>query len=383
MSTRGVTMYADRCMGDTVATKQTIWPLEPHTAAKHQLLAQYLDAWFPILASFNKRIVFLDGFAGPGIYEGGEPGSPTIALSRLLDHPNFAKMHDTTFDFVFNEQEVHRFHSLKTQVAAFQSGRNPWPSNVRIQTVNQSFTTLGERMLTGLEGKPLPPTFAFIDPFGFKDAPLDLIQRLVKFRRIELFVYFPYNNVNRFSTAETLADPHLEALFGTDEFKNAPKGGAGSRKQFLHDLYQRQLHNVCGFDYVQSFEMVSADNHTGYFLFFCTRDLTGFDRMKTAMWKVDPAGGRRFTDVLAGQTVLFQEDVDTSPLRAELLAHFAGQTVSIKEITDFVVGETPFISSHVKRKTLAPMQADGLIECPGQKTRGQYPDGTLIRFLDA
>lgn len=60
---------------------ETVWPLEPHTAAKHALLKNYLGAWFPILASARGRVVFLDGFAGPGHYDGGEPGSPIIALS--------------------------------------------------------------------------------------------------------------------------------------------------------------------------------------------------------------------------------------------------------------------------------------------------------------
>ena len=57
------------------APKTTRWPLEPHTKAKHLILRLYLDAWLPIMATYNGRIVFLDGFAGPGRYTGGEDGS--------------------------------------------------------------------------------------------------------------------------------------------------------------------------------------------------------------------------------------------------------------------------------------------------------------------
>jgi len=60
--------------------EDTIWPIEPHTSAKHQILRKYLDAWLPILGRHNSRIVYIDGFAGPGEYSGGEPGSPIIAL---------------------------------------------------------------------------------------------------------------------------------------------------------------------------------------------------------------------------------------------------------------------------------------------------------------
>ncbi|MYH72240.1 MAG: three-Cys-motif partner protein TcmP, partial [Acidimicrobiia bacterium] len=67
------------------APQETVWSIEPHTAAKHELLKHYLNAWFPILASRERRIMFLDGFAGPGIYSDGSPGSPVIALRTLLD----------------------------------------------------------------------------------------------------------------------------------------------------------------------------------------------------------------------------------------------------------------------------------------------------------
>jgi three-Cys-motif partner protein len=72
--------------------QETVWELRPHTEAKHQLLTGYLKAWFPILSRWNDRIMFLDGFAGPGIYKGDtpdalpKPGSPIKALDVLLEH---------------------------------------------------------------------------------------------------------------------------------------------------------------------------------------------------------------------------------------------------------------------------------------------------------
>ena len=71
---------------DVAVPKDTIWPIEPHTSAKHQILRKYLDAWLPILGTYNKRIVYIDGFSGPGQYAGGEPGSPIIALEAARTH---------------------------------------------------------------------------------------------------------------------------------------------------------------------------------------------------------------------------------------------------------------------------------------------------------
>ena len=67
------------------APRETIWELKPHSLGKHLVLKEYLKAWLPILGQTQGRILFLDGFAGPGEYKGGEQGSPVIA--RILAHP--------------------------------------------------------------------------------------------------------------------------------------------------------------------------------------------------------------------------------------------------------------------------------------------------------
>jgi len=68
------------------APKETIWELEPHSLGKHIVLRRYLKAWLPILGTTQGKIVFIDGFAGPGEYTNGEQGSPIIALDAFASH---------------------------------------------------------------------------------------------------------------------------------------------------------------------------------------------------------------------------------------------------------------------------------------------------------
>ena len=63
--------------------KDTLWELDPHTLGKHLVLRAYLDAWLPVMGSWQGRLLFIDGFAGPGEYEGGEEGSPRRCQSKL------------------------------------------------------------------------------------------------------------------------------------------------------------------------------------------------------------------------------------------------------------------------------------------------------------
>lgn len=64
--------------------KETFWTRDAHTEGKHLVLEHYLNAWFPIMGTTNARVLFVDGFAGPGEYAGGEQGSPVIVHFHLF-----------------------------------------------------------------------------------------------------------------------------------------------------------------------------------------------------------------------------------------------------------------------------------------------------------
>ena len=60
------------------------WRIELYTQAKHEILIYYLRAWFPILATTQRRLVYVDGFAGPGEYDEEEDGSPKLWIFHFL-----------------------------------------------------------------------------------------------------------------------------------------------------------------------------------------------------------------------------------------------------------------------------------------------------------
>lgn len=361
--------------------EKTIWKADPHTTAKHEILRRYLEGWFPILGSWQGRVHYLDAFAGPGVYEGGEPGSPIVALETLLDHSSFPRL-NCEFVFTFLEPRADRFGSLKDQLQELENARGGFPPNVTVIRQQLKFDQGAEQILSGLKGD-LAPTFAFIDPFGFKDIDLELVGRLLSFDRCEVLFTFMFDSVNRFLSEGKVA-PHLEALFGTDGYEIAAGKTGNDRKEFLHDLFTRQLKAVCKFEHVTSFEMIDNRGHTIYFLFYGTRSLKGLEVMKRAMWKADPGSGSRFMDRFAGHQVLFAgEHVDVGPLRKALLTTFAGKDVSVEEIERFVLTETPYGPGHWKQPVLKPLEKDGIIEVLSspRKKRYAFPAGTMLRFL--
>jgi three-Cys-motif partner protein len=94
----------------------TVWPIEEHTKAKHRILRGYLNAWLPIMASHHGRLIYVDGFAGPGIYEGGEPGSPILALQAYLEHAHREKI-TAELIYVFIEEDAKRYAQLREEIS--------------------------------------------------------------------------------------------------------------------------------------------------------------------------------------------------------------------------------------------------------------------------
>src|SRR5688572_17162372 len=90
----------------------TLWERDPHTAAKHQMLGAYLQAWFPIIASSfgSAGLTYVDAFAGPGQYTGGEVGSPLIVLMQAR-RPDVSG-HGCPIRMLFIEARKDRFEHL-------------------------------------------------------------------------------------------------------------------------------------------------------------------------------------------------------------------------------------------------------------------------------
>ena len=102
-------------MEGVLLSDETIWKIEPHTEAKHEILRRYLEAWLPIMSRYHARIVYLDGFAGPGVYLGGEYGSPVIAIETAVKHVLQANFKEIVFFFI--ERDKRRAEMLEKVLA--------------------------------------------------------------------------------------------------------------------------------------------------------------------------------------------------------------------------------------------------------------------------
>lgn len=373
--------------------RSTVWPIPAHTKVKHIILKRYLEAWLPIMSKHNGRIVFIDGFAGPGVYSGGEDGSPVIALRTLLDHPHFQKAdRGVEVVFFFIESEPDRAASLREVLAAL-GAKKPIPKWARVEVVEGEFASNLSRMLDVVEtqGTGIAPTFAFIDPFGFSGLPMFVIARLVRNRSCECLINFSFDSINRFvEHPNPEIQHHFDELFGTTDWRGLlNEGGTESRRDKIVDLYRRQLMNVTKLKYVRTFEMVNEGNRTEYVLVFGTNSPDGLSKMKQAMWKADPEGGHVFSDRSDPRQMVLLQAGGEAGLRAALRSEFTGKGfIPIGVVEQFVLEDTAYSEKmHLKKKTLSPMEraTPPQIEvrrAGGVRNRaGDYPVGTRVKFL--
>jgi len=356
--------------------KTTIWELEAHTAAKHEILRRYVQAWAPILSQGNfPRLVFVDGFAGPGRYSKGEEGSPVIAVNAVIEQPRPIK---AKVDFHFIELDKRRSDHLATEIVALNL-----PPNVTIKihggrSFQDAFPEVWDSYAPK-SGRSRPPTFVFIDPFGFK-IPFAYVAEVLRAQSCEVLITFMFEEINRFLSQGQQPD-NFDELFGCPDWREGINIKLPSeRVKFLHDLYQRQLTQAAGADFVRSFAMRNERDTMDYFLFFATKNELGLRKIKEAMWRVDESGTYTFSDSTdPGQYVLFSAEPDRQLLTRLIIDKFAGAETTPIEIEDFVVRHTPYRETHY-RKVLQALEKDGKIVPvnPSAKRRpGTYADMNL------
>jgi three-Cys-motif partner protein len=365
--------------------KETMWHPDPHTLAKHAILKEYLKAWLPIMSNITGRILYIDGFAGPGKYldQDNQPtidGSPLIAINAARRH-RFQL--NAEIIFLFIEARPDRCEYLKDLLSKITL-----PNNMRYEVRCSKFDETLSSILNYLEEqkKNLAPAFIFIDPFGYSNTPFFVVKRILENPCCEVLVTFMYGFIKR-ALHKSDQETHLDALFGTPKWKNARDiRSASERQRYLNELYKNQLENVAGIKYVRSFEMINKFNQTEYYLSFGTNNLKGIKEMKRAMWKADPTGMFQFSDRTDfRQKVLFEPVPNYEHLKNLILTEFKGKTILVEELEEFILAKTPYRETHYKKQILKPMEeaAPPEIEVIAKlgRRRGTYPPGTLIKFF--
>jgi|SRR5579871_1181084 len=361
-------------------TLPTIWPADPHTLAKHRILDGYLKAWLPILSRLGKQlrvseILYVDAFAGPGRYQGGDDGSPIIALNAALHH---TLPFPVPVRLLFIEADVDRCAHLRSildgrtaQIAANSQIRVPPP-------VNDDCVAVLSRELDdrAKSGERFGPALVFFDQFGYSTVPMDLISRIMSGDRCEVFMYLNWNRLHPYMTDQTKWEGFTRA-FGGDEWKAVVAlQGLEKQRRFL-GLYRNALQSRGHARFTWPFAMHGEGDQLLYWLFYCTNSLKGLEEMKKAMWKADDSGSFRFSDGANPAQLSMFKGATQDWLADHLHQKHLGKKMRVEEVWEYVLTETPCFQYKTALAKLEKEDRLRAVDPPAERKRGTFPDLTL------
>ncbi len=130
---------------------------------KHQLLGRYIRVFVNKVGSTSAghRVCYLDGFAGPGLYDDGSPGSPAVVAEAM---GFVSEIRDVDAIFVEQDREFYlKLSELLADVA---------PS---ARCIHADVEAVLPSILDSARGVPL---FAFLDPFGL-NVPFESVRSIL------------------------------------------------------------------------------------------------------------------------------------------------------------------------------------------------------------
>jgi three-Cys-motif partner protein len=332
------------------------------------------------MGATGAELLFVDGFAGPGCYSGGEDGSPILAVKSVLNH---SLPIPVPVNFLFVEKDKERCAILKANIQKLKREieKSPRIKSYRVEQgdCEKILNTFFDQRQK--QSRPLGPGLFFLDQCGFCDVSMGLIARIMCQPLCEVFSYLNWDHMSRFLSDESKWSA-IDRAFGGSQWRPVLDLEHGERAAFMLRTYKATLMTSGRSKHVWQFAMCDDDGRLLYWLFFCTNNLRGLEEMKKAMWKVDPSGGFRFSDSDDPSQLHLFSGYTKRILADELGLHFGGQILTVGEVRGFVLTETPgylfkdCLNLMEKEERLRPVDAP-----PGRK-KGTFPDESMhIQFL--
>ena len=209
--------------------------------------------------------------------------------------------------FIFIEAKREFAEHLQSEVDTIEDLKG-----ATVDVIHGSYQTEFPRVVEYLAttySQPVP-TFAFVDPLGWKNNPFDLIR---SFRRrlgakSEALIYVPAAFMARFAEQDFVR-ASLEQLYdGPTWRRRRTESTRFHAAEKLAEAYRLKLKEE--FDWATRFR-VDPVRRNEYYLLFGTGSKDGLRAMKAAMWKVDPVGGQVYEQsalAAVGQVQLFSPE---------------------------------------------------------------------------
>ena len=302
---------------------------------KTAIVSKYFLAWAKVISGYlkntqDKRIAYVDLFAGPGRYKSGAQSTPVFILEQALSEP----MLRDNLVTLFNDGDSENISSLIKAINEID-GIKKLKHKPQVETQD-----VGEEIVKDFEAMNLIPTLMFVDPWGYKGLSLRLINSVLKDWACECIFFFNYTRINM-GLSNQMVKAHMEALFGkarAAKLTGELEGMSPDERELT--IVERICESLAemGGKYVLPFVFKDENGtRTKHHLIFVSKHPLGYDIMKRVMAKESSSHEQGvpsfdYSPATERQPMLFELSKPLDLLEGMLLDEFAGRTLTMKEI---------------------------------------------------
>ncbi len=358
---------------------------------KSAIVAKYFTAWARIIigaqnknpAQEDKRIAYIDLFAGPGRYSDGTTSTPLRILGVAIKNEDI-RQRLVTF---FNDKDQEQMNSLEKSIGQLSDVDSlKHPPEISNQEVDETIANT-------FENKKLVPTLFFFDPWGYKGVTLRLLKSVLKDWGCDCIFFFNYNRINM-GLNNPMVKEHMNMLFGAERAdklrRKLSRLSTTKRESTILDELCGALHES-GPEYVLPFCFKNdRGTRVSHYLIFVSKNFKGYEVMKEIMAKesstiVQGVASFEYNPAATQvRQVLFFPSRPHEALRPlddlgdMLLKEFSGETITMRQIYKRHSVNRPYISANYK-EVLQQLDQQQKITAPKHK-KGTFGDDVPVTF---
>jgi three-Cys-motif partner protein len=354
------------------------------SATKSDIIVDYAVKWArimaPLAAARDEPIRYMDLYAGPGVYDDGSESTPIRFVRAAVDEPFADRL-----ACWFNDADHTHIRRLRDRVRSI-------PGAARL---NLSFTSeqVGRYMAHQFATEyVMPPTFTFIDPFGYRGLTNRLIQGALREFGCEVVFFFNYQRINAAIDNSTVAH-HMEQLFDENPGVLRARLEGLSPPQRNDEVARILEETLCDRGYarhVLPFTFFKGDQVSHRIIFATKRD-EGAIIMKEVMAAADGCKWLNGTPLYAYQEHTQGDlfEVIENPVERvadDLAQALAGQTLTVREAYVRHLLRTRYLQQHCK-EALLTLEDTGVVQVdvprdrrPTRSGKPTLGDDHFVRF---
>jgi three-Cys-motif partner protein len=344
-----------------------------HSKVKTTIATKYFATWAGIIGPQKERIGYIDFYAGAGRFKDGTNSTPLLILERAIADPQLrAKL--VTY---FNDGKPAHAKSLSTAI-------NAMPGITMLKYAPKIYTNkVGPATATFFASRPIIPTFAFIDPYGYKGLSLGLVHAVLKDWACECLFFLNYNRINAGINNPKVAT-HMDALFGAARLATLRSAIVGvspaDRERMILAALTEALRALGGkFALPYRFKMADADR-TSHYLIFVGKHFLGYKIMREVMAKASTTRdeGVASFEYNPHPPMFVTDGRSVAALSQELITAFPGRALTVKQIFEL---HSPGKLYILRNYQDALMRLEGQGRVTPSKPASERPAGTLAQHI--